>query len=39
VLVDGLHGETANADGKIVLVMDGVGSRSLALNLDLAWAG
>jgi len=29
----------AKTDGKIVLVMEVVGSRNAAWNLDLAWAG
>jgi hypothetical protein len=33
------YGETVDAYCKIVLVMDGVGSRSLALDLNLARAG
>ena len=33
------YGETVYAYCKIVLVMDGVGSRSLALDLNLARAG
>jgi|HubBroStandDraft_6_1064221.scaffolds.fasta_scaffold26753_2 hypothetical protein len=34
-----LRSETANANGEIVLVMDLVGSRKVALNSDLARAG